>query len=86
MKTHFEKTEDLIIEVIKNGDMELLAGRIQYLEKRIEDMTEQIDNWDKIHPKLPQKFDEIAFNRLELHMWQVELDMLLNKKRKFTKK
>ena len=83
MKTHFDKTKELIIDIVKNGDMELLSSRIESLENKIEDRLDTLDNWDDKFPS-PQEFE--AFNRLEVQMWQVELDMLLDKKFKFLTK
>ena len=81
MKTHFDKTQELIIDIVKNGNLELLSSRIKMLEEKIEDRTDTLDNWSS---KSPQEFE--AFNRLEVQMWQVELDMLMDKKFKFINK
>jgi len=83
MKKHFDKTQELIIDIVKNGDLELLSSRIKSLEKKIETRLDTLDNWDEKIPS-PQEFE--AFNRLEVHMWQVELDMLLDNQWKFINK
>ena len=83
MKTNFDKTQELIIDIVKNGDMELLNSRIKTLEEMIETRLDTLDNW---HEKMPSPRQFEAFNRLEVHMWQVELDMLLGRSFKFLNK
>jgi hypothetical protein len=82
MKTHFDKTQELIIDIVKDGDMELISSRIKTLEEKIENREDALDNWETVIGDDSFK----TFAILEMHMWQVELDMLLGKKFRFINK
>ena len=82
MKNHFDKAQELIVDIVKNGNMELINSRIETLQERIESRLDTINNW---HEKMPSPQEFEAFNRFEVHIWQVELDMLLGRKFKFLK-
>ena len=77
MNKHFDKTKELIIDIVKNGDMQLLMMQITELNDEHEKTMISIDllEQDKIDGK-PHPF--LEFQKLQLHLIDVQLDLLIH--------
>ena len=82
---HFDNTKKLISDIVKNGDMQLLMVQIRELNDEHEKTMISIDvlEQDKIDGK-PHPF--LEFQKLQLHLINVQLDMLMDRQCRFQKK